>query len=689
MDDPTALLEIAQKAQEPEKKVLGPNDAQPTTNADKSPLVTLPMTPEEVGQFWEEVEKADTRIAQRSISWDVLLKEYQPIVKASGTPEALKVNVHFRNVHTKLPQMFFRNPDLICTPEDPSPANDTMPNPMQRFAPVDPMTGQQVQLPPLTREDVIAVKQAVLNKTLGRTGIKAHRLMDELLFDVLAWSGIAACKIGYRCAFATIQEPVMQPDPNYIPPQQPGMVLGLQPQAPPPQVPVTDPMTGQPQMKSTKVPIYEEYYARRVPPKKLIVDSNLHSGRVDEDATLTGMHFYLTPKRAISEFGVTEDELGVGSSDEKLARYEADGNAKAEKLVHCVELWVRASAYTDEPHPLAINQLVLIEGIKDRPVVWRPSPDQEFDERHQLTKDSLLGFPIQLLSIRDLADSPFPEADSAFTNSQAKELNTYRRQGVKLRDAAIGKYLYDADAFDDETDIPTLLESEIAFIAVKAGLLKDGAKSILDTTAKVQGTPDDYRNQAGIAQEMKETLGISSDAAGNPEATIRTATETAAVSQGMQGRNGKERDRVLDFYLELARKVDQLLMRYMDQEHYIQIVGVEGANRIMMWNKDVIAGTYLYDISPDSQMGPDSALDYKNTLELYNLAAPDPLFNRAYVLRRLARMKGMDPAKVVLSPQNVPVQPPHGGGPVNEHYNSNSGGKPNAPGAPNRREQPA
>lgn len=709
MDTPD-LPGLVSQATQPEQVEAGPGDVRPTIQTKGDPkLVTLPMTDEQLSQWWKDIEAANARIDSRKDRWDILLKEYLPVVVASGTSEALKVGTHFRNVHTKLGQMFYRSPELFLTPDDPSPAQNQIPNPMAAMQPGAP--------PFLTMEDIISVKQAVLNKTLGRDGIKANRLMDELLFDVLAWAGFGVAKLGYRCTMKAVKEPVMQPappppmmfpDPSAPPAPLEGAgapvpAAGVAPGGPspsgspvpppPPMVPVTDPNTGEPMTRTVNVPIHEEWYARRFSPKKFLCNADLKSGRFDEDATFMGMHFYMSPKAAMKPvamggFGLTEDDVSKAQSDDRVFQYEEDKQSQGSGLIHGIEITCKASYFTDEAHPLAMCQLILIDGIKDRPLVWRMSPDQTMDPNTgQLSKDSLIGFPFIMLNIRDLADTPFAPSDAAFANAGAKELNTYRRQSVQIRDAQIGKYLYDGSVFD-EVELPALKDSPAGTqIAVTAGALANGVDKVYASTTQINRTVDDYRGQDIIKRDLDEMLGISANQAGVESDTIRTATETATVQSGANARAEKERGRVIDFYLDLARKIDQLLMRYADANQYVEMTGQDGAKRMQVWNSQMISGKFLYEIAPDSQIAPDNAQDFKSLLDFYNLAAQDPLFNRAYVLKVLARMKGLDPSKVVLNPMQVPTQVPHGGGEVNQHMASNSGNRPNEPGAGNRRQE--
>lgn len=692
-----SLQDMANKAAAPEKSEPGPGDVQPSAETkgakpgDPAVLVTLKMTPDEVGAWWTRVKDATARTEAHAKDWDILLKEYLPHVAASGTAETVKYNGHFRNVHSKIGQLFYRAPDLIMSARDPGPGNNQQPAPVPLTPGPD---GQMMPTPPITLDDIIAVKQQVLQFHLGREGVKVTRLMDELLFDVLAWAGIGCSKLGYRCVMKTVQVPVMGPPPpppgGMAPLPELGNPLGLGGQVAPQQpVPQMDAM-GQPLMQNQEVPIWEDYYWRRFSPKKLITNTDLRSSRFDEDATWMGMHFYLSPKKAKAMFGLTDDEVSKATQDEQIFKHKEDEETGKNTvgLVHGVEISLKASVFTDEVHPQAMNQLVLIEGLTEKPVVWRPSPDQEFETAGprigQLTHNSLIGFPYRVLTIRDLADSPFPKSDSAFTNSQIKQIGTYRKQGVKLRDAAIGKFLFDGGAFDEE-DIALLKSGEVGeFIEVMEGKLALGQDKILVRTPQVVGSADDYRNEELLKRDVDETLGIGSNQSGSPENTVRTATETATVQAAVSARNDKELGRVVDFYLDGARMLDSLLMRYADNTEYVQIAGEAGAVRIMVWNNKIISGRYIYDIAPDSQMRVDTARSFDKLLKFYTIAAQDPLCNRAYLLKRLARMNELDPAKVVASPAQMMMQPPHGGGDV-AHTLSNSGKRPNEPGAENHR----
>lgn len=623
-------------------------------NLQKS-LNPIPCTEEELATWRREIEAARKRVKAHETQWDALMKEYLPIVTPSGTVEDVKSNTHFANVHTKLGSLFVKSPKVFLEPE--GPALDAI---------LDPRTGV-----PISPEDAIAAKQAILNKRLGRDGVNASRLMDECILDILIWAGLSFVKVGYRAVMKTIDKPDLVPNPAV--PAQPGQPPALMP----------DPSGA---TTPTPIAIHEDWYAEKIDAKKGLFNADLKSPRINEKATWIGHDFYMKKSQAIREFGLLDDSLGP-AEDDRIYKYDDDaqgGEKPIEDKVRGTELFYKASIFTDEVHPEAINHLVLMDGVTDRTVVHRPSPDQTFDAEGKLTDDSLIGFPIKVGTIRDAPDSPFPPSDCAFLQNLVKQEDTYVRQSVALRDAQIGKMLIDVDIIDDEADEDKLKNGPVGeTIIVKSGALAGGADKVMASTPRVTGTVDDARGFALIKQEQQATLGLGGNQLGTPEATVRSATETASVATAVAGRNNKEQGRLIDFFLLIVRAMDTLIVRYTSGTQYVSVVGEDGARRLLLWNKKIAAGKYAYDIQPDSQLLIDVARDRQQNMALYNLTAKDPLANRSLILRKLARDFGYDPAKFVLQPVQQMTQPLHGGtaDTANKHQADQTGQRPNAPGA--------
>lgn len=640
---------------------LDPNAQAPVGGATgESELVSIPITPEQITEWRDAISQSRDARKQVETKWDLLLKEYLPVVTEGA--QDLKAGIHFRNVHSKKPKLFYREPDLILEPEGPLKDITT-----------DPLTGMVFD-----STAAAAVKQAVLNKKLGRKGAKAKRAVGQAIFDILAWSGIGCTKIGYRATTTTIQKPVMVPDPNWVPPVPTG-ILNLQ-TAQPPLIPAIDPLTGQPQTQPETVIIHSDWYWTRFSPKKLLIPSDLRSCMFDEEASWMGMEFFMPESVARSTFKIPEGvELKASAEDDRIYQHvEAKSGQKPKKMIHGVELFYKATVFDKSGkflHPEQLIQLVMFEGENEKVFVHRPSPDQTIDELGQMTPDSMIGFPYVIFTNRDSADTPYVWADNAFTNSSVKHINTHRQQSVKLRDVNIGKYLVDSGAFTPD-EVERMKNGAVGeFIMLVEGRLREGADKLIAPITKNEPARDDWRTAQTLKQDVEETLGIGGVNAGNMEDTARTATEISTSSSALADRLEDEQGRILEEYLSGVEKFDALLQRYASDLDYVRWVGQDGVKRLAQWNKQTIAGKWAYSAKPNSQLRIDVARVRAQKMQFMTATAPfaGVIVNMKPIIKSLATDFGLDPNEVIL-PDPPPGMVPPMGGPV--------GPVPGAPPAP-------
>jgi hypothetical protein len=637
----------------------------PTTGGDPTnPLVAIPLTEDQIAAWFDWVTRSRARREQVSTEWDILMKEYLPVVSEGA--EDVKAGIHFRNVHTKIAKTFFKNPDLILTPE--GPLKDKV---------IDPMT-----MMPQDSQAAASVFQAVLRAKLGRKGVNAKKLMSDVLFDVFAWSGVGCIKSGYRNVIKQYEEPVTQPDPNWQPPPpMPGSILGLGGGSTPPQVPVQvpDPMIpGAMKALTRTVPvvIWEQWYMDRFSPKKLLLADDLNSTDFDKDSSAMGMEFFMPLNTFKSTFKVPDDvEVPTATEVDNLV-YQHDSHKSIERgqLVHGVEIYYKTAIHDDSGevfHPEAMRQLVLVENDKSRVYVHRDSPDQTFDARGKLTPDSMIGFPYSIVTNRPLADTPWVKADTAFTNSSAKHINTHRKQSVAMRDANIGKYLFDPSAFTPE-EVQRIKDGKVGeWIACQPGKLAQGKDKLIAELAKINGGRDDWRLSDQLKRDVEETLGISGPTSGGMTDEVRSATEIATSSGALAERIEDEQGYILNAYLEAVEKFATLILRYATDEDYVEIVGSNGDRILTRWDKHVIAGKWAYTAKPNSQLRVDAAKDRAQKIEYLKELAPfvGTVVNPVPLIRDITIDFGIDPNEVIISGPPIPVGP---GAP----------GQPPPPGAP-------
>jgi hypothetical protein len=300
--------------------------------------------------------------------------------------------------------------------------------------------------------------------------------------------------------------------------------------------------------------------------------------------------------------------------------------------------------------------LTLAEGLTDRPAEYRPSPYQTIGPDHRLTADSMIGNPIHLITLRYLSDSAYVPADAAFTDPLVKQINTWRAQSIKGRDANIPRFFH-ATSITEAVDKLKMADVGQG-VAVDDDLLKQFGDKLIVPIPKLERAESDVQGEATIRRDNDETLGIGSNQAGSITNTVRSATESAIVQQNVGVRLKSEQTQLLEAFLVGVRKFDALVQRYADQTQYVEIVGQDGAKTLAAWNQHVISGRYAYDAKPDSQLTMDPAARIKHVLDYVNFMAKSAYVNQAEMARTVTLEFGFDPARMITQPAPPPPEKP-------------------------------
>ena len=566
----------------------------------------IPMTSDELAAWWTRVDLAVSARKARESRWDDLLKAYLP----ATDPEALNSNIHFRNTEQKKAQLFYRSPELILTPLEPL---------------ADQVQGPDGQAH--TAEDVTAIKQAVLNKLLGRDGVDLKRLADEVLFEMLQVSGFGPTKICYEADFVTV----------------PGEI---------------DPLTGV-KAPAQEVPVHEEWSWKKFSSKKLLIPHDWRSTRFD-DAFWLGFQGVKPLPVAIREGLVPKDFTPNASKDDHVfdaAKGPATDAQAGAELVEFVEIWYRPAFFdTGISHRLMQRRLVLIKGL-EKPAKHTKSPFQTLDPATgKLTADSMIGFPIHVFTLRDLSDSAYIPSDAAMTDPLVRQENTWATQDIKARDANIPRFLFDER-------IKTALEKLAAGdwgegAGIDQATLAGGIEKLIVALPHLEKASSDAQGRAAIGRLIDQTLALGPNNAGSVNDTVRSATEISTAAQSSSTVMKAQQDRFMSDVLCGIRKFDALVQRFATDDDYVTWVGADGNRRLAAWNKTLIAGRYAYDAKPDSQLNIDEAQKRATDIQFTNLMANAPEANRMELLRALARDFGRDPAKIVQQPPaKQPEQP--------------------------------
>lgn len=586
------------------------------------PLTLPPLTDDQKGAIKSWFAASDQESDRYSSLWKKNLDSYAP------SPETLakdredyqvNTNVDFRQAEQKKAQLWFDTAQIQLTPTEPLSdfVLSSMPTP----------DGQGTQEQQLSM--AINLHQTILNQILSPDGVNAKRTMQSAILDVLVPAGWGVTHIGYT----SYSKPVETVDPMTM-------------------LPIT-----------TQVPVYEEYFWSRLSPKALMVPADFRSTDFDK-APWLAIKFKIPLSAARREYGtgIPADYRGAVKRESTPLREEDQRNDgignKYDPFVSGVQMYYyEPTLNPDAFHPKRICECVFLQGL-DTEVRHRYLPYQSLDQEGRLTGDSMLGYPIHVLMLRDVPDDNHVPSDSAMTRPLTDELNQYRAQVLKSRDASIPYAFYDEDILPPEK-IERITSGKYGpMIPVEGGRLAAGNPPVIPGN-KPQLSQETYMGQDVIERDIDRTLALGPNQAGSPNQTRRTATEISTMQASVDTRLAGEQQMVVAFFCAGVRKLDALIQRFSDRPQTTQILGDDGTKTWMTWNKEQISGRFAYSIRPDSQVHVDAAADRQQDLAFYNLTARDPFINRMELARRLALKWGFNPDKLVAPPPPSGPPPPN------------------------------
>lgn len=477
-----------------------------------------------------------------------------------------------------------------------------------------------------------------LNFVLTRK-VRLEHTMNECLSDVINAAGIAICKIGYEANFENLEQ-----DP-----------------------------TAQPGMEPAERPAYECYYATRVSPAHFLWPVEWIGTDWDKCPWL-GWESYMPLVEAQRLGWVDEDFEGTGinETDWWLVRDYREQQKISDKYVKFSEIFYHASTYdVQERDPRKIRRIVLIDGLKgedakvvDEDLTWQryvpatppqpPTPEQPQGVPGKAACwIGLTSYPIKVLTLTNISDVTIPPSDSEMGRPQVKELIRGRSQMIRQREHNVPLRWFDVNAVDEEIAdrlrrgkwqdmIPMNGPGDRAFGEVARAnfpretfTFDDVAKRDLDEAWSMGGP------QTGVVS-------------GGDAST--TATEVKTATSSLNERLDYERSWVLRFVLEIAEGIGSLMQLFADQEDYVEIIGPDGFAALQAWNRDTIAGEYIFEAKPDSQLRIDVQQRRTEALNMYKLLRRDPQINPQGLLIQLLELHGLDPAKSLAKPE--PPKPP-------------------------------
>ena len=592
--------------------------------------------------FWRTQIK-DARQVRDDVAemygWDENLKRYvpKPTKSATGGINAdINTGADFRDVERKKAALFYDTPQVsLSVTQD------------REVAPA--AQGR----PPLMLSTLVLWHQELLNTLLGPQHANVKPTVLKAIFDCLCPAGVGPVTVGYQATMRTelrtvplmdptTGQPVMQPVPAI---EQVGASLGLLP--PPMPQPIM-------QQVEVEIPIYERWFVSRFSPKALLIPSNFRDTDFSR-APWLGRDWRKPLSQVKREYQLPAEWTASAADDETKPYFEnvrlnTNPDDAGDPFVSGVELSYRAALRSeDEIHPEAMRQLVLVDG-KDEPLIHRESPHQDFGETGEMAPGSLRGFVDRPLVLRDLSDSAWIPSDSAVTAALTRELERFREQIIDQRNGNKQVIAFDSDKFDPTVTDKIKKSHGVTWVPVAAGALMQGKDAVMVQVAQPTLGRESYLGQDIIERDREQILGIGSNQAGvQSKGGSRTATENTIVQRNSEARFEQERQRVLEWFLDVVGAFDTLVLRYADARIGMQILGeVRG----QMWadNQAALVGGYSYTLQVDSGKYLDAEADRRQAMQEYNQLRKDPFVNPRVLLKGLAEKFGHDPAEFIVEP---------------------------------------
>jgi len=563
--------------------------------------VTAKATPAQITAWQGRITHALDRQKTWHPWWDANLRRYAPQAGDNPVTYASDVNTNrdFTLVERKKADLFFRRPEV-----------QVLPSPR--------MIGQ---------EAILQSHEAILNELLAEDGVDVGDLMDTLLFDALCPAGMFWTVMGYQGTFQAVTLPAQ-----------------------------TDPMTGMELQPATEadVPIYEDIFWTRLSPKQILIPEEWKSTAYDR-APWLGYRFSL-PLRVARRRWTLPAGFAGDSAVTSLTFDHGDPVQTNEPVVVGTEVWYRSSVYRDHPsHPLHQTKLVLIDGI-DAPVEHLDSPHQSFDELGRLTPDSLIGFPIHGGTLRVLSDSAYIPSDCTISTPLVNELNKFRDQMVRSREANIPLRVFNEEILPPEA-LRKILAAPIGGMIPVPGEAFAGEGPFKEI-ARANYPRENFTSNDYIDNDIARTHAIDATQAGAQDAgTVKTATEIQMQQGNANARLDKERARVVAFYIKGVEKFSTLVQRYLRADKAAEIVGDAAAQAWAQWARTLSTRLSL-TIQPDSSLRTDTAQRRNESMQLYQFLANDPAVNRQELTTQVLRDFHKDPTRMVKPPPPPPPEKP-------------------------------
>jgi hypothetical protein len=574
--------------------------------------------------FWlGELEDSENRLRDLVGGWRKDLETYNGAkfsLPNIDPADVVNVNVPFYTAEGKQPNLFYTTPFIQASGE---------------------MTETKEAAP---------MVQALMNKRLGRGGVNAKRMMDQVIKDMLVTAGLGATKIGYERVNGIRKVPKMVQaiDPMTQQPRLDGQGQAVMVPA------VGD--DGKPIEIDEKIKIYDSIYWKHFSICQLRLPTGFTSSLYDESPWIAWA--FPLPGALIKEHGLSEGSLTT-FSDDLLMTSEQDSR-KLRETPMGYEIWYRPSRIDgSDPNPERVRQLVIVPGRSKRGraktsavLLHRDSPWQLFDDDGRFLQ-GMRGYPIHVFTLRDRPESAFPRSDASVLRDVGEERSMGRTLMVQQRRRNLPMVAIDKTQVNKDV-VDQIERGRVQQIILFDGPIgEDAIRPLERSSFPVENFQFDV-----IAQQDIDRL-AASGANQQSLSNVRsdTATEATYIQRAYDNRLSMERERVLDDYLSGAEKYFSLVQLFADEDEVVEVIGEDNAKQLMTWNKTKIQGRFGFSLKPDSSERTNAAEERELWLRLFNLIVNAPGIDVVELIKITVAKFNVNP-ETLIQKTPPPAEPP-------------------------------
>lgn len=206
--------------------------------------------------------------------------------------------------------------------------------------------------------------------------------------------------------------------------------------------------------------------------------------------------------------------------------------------------------------------------------------------------------PFAFLVFTHRDDSPYPHPPLSPLLEPCKEYNRARSDIQKHRKRFNRKYAASRQAIGDRTEELSKFESGDDGTVI---IVQGDARSAIAPIQDAQADPTRYQELGYLKAELVELAGHnSSESMGL--ATADSATQSALLDKRLEMKEGDAMSMVIDFTLDIARKLDMLVQTHIDRDEAVKINGPQGEFWEIVREQDyeAVEGEFEYTVNVGS-----------------------------------------------------------------------------------------